>query len=138
MRMDEGRPERMSATQAWRAAVRPVAEGIMRDDAVPGMVIAVAQGGGPPQSLAVGTDAAGTPLAADTLFPVASITKLATALAVLRLIAAGELALDAPLTLYLPEAAAAREGVTLRAILSHIAGLPDDVSPGSAPYTPEL
>jgi CubicO group peptidase (beta-lactamase class C family) len=99
----------MNAAQAWRVAVRPVVEGIIRDDAVPGMVIAVEQGDGAPEFLAAGTDTAGTQLGADTLFPVASITKLATALAVLRLVAADELALDAPLARYLPKRHATRQ-----------------------------
>ena len=68
------------------------------------------------------------------LFPVASVTKLATALAVLRLVAGGQVALDDPLSLHVPEAAAAVDGVTLRALLCHTAGLPDDVAPELAPY----
>ena len=72
----------------WPAVVRPVVEALMRDQAVPGMVIGVAQQGSEPQFLTSGSDAQGRPLAVDTLFPVASITKLATALSVLRLAAA--------------------------------------------------
>src|SRR5690606_19398363 len=74
---------------SWQARVQPVLESTMRDKAVPGIVLAVARGIRPPEFLAVGTDAAGVPLAADTLLPVASITKLATALTVLRLVASG-------------------------------------------------
>jgi beta-lactamase class C len=70
----------------------------------------------------------------DALFPVASVTKLATALAVLRLVAAGDLGLDDPLSHHLTHAAAAVEGVTLRTLLCHTAGLPDDVAPARAPY----
>jgi beta-lactamase class C len=69
---------------------------------------------------------------------VASITKLATTLAVLRTVADGALMLDAPLADILPDAAAAQSGVTLRTLLSHTAGLPEDVPPGSAPYGPGL
>ena len=67
----------------------------------------------------------------------ASITKLATALAVLRLAAQG-LDLDEPLTRALPDAAAGRPGVTVRTLLSHTAGLPGDVAPVAAPYAPGL
>ena len=122
----------------WEATVRGVVDDVMRAQGVSGMVIAVSRGGGSPQHLIAGTDAVGTPLAADTLFPVASITKLATALAVLRLVEAGKLALDDPLALHVRDAAAAREGVTLRRLLCHTAGLPHDLSAEAAPYKPEL
>lgn len=110
----------------------------MRERDIPGVVIGVARGAEAPEYLAVGADAAGRSLADDTLFPVTSITKLATALAVLRLVAAGALALNDPLARHLPEAAAAQEGVTLRTILRHTAGLPDDLAPDAAPYTADL
>jgi beta-lactamase class C len=110
----------------------------MHEHGTPGMIIALARGSSVPEHLVVGVDGARTPLSADALFPIASITKLATALAALRLVAAGELALDDALASYLPDAAAAREGVTIRTLLCHTAGLPGDVAPGSAPYTADL
>ncbi|WP_043218881.1 serine hydrolase domain-containing protein, partial [Burkholderia gladioli] len=45
---------------------------------------------------------AGRPMREDTLFRLASVTKPIVALAVLRLVARGELALDAPVTRWLP------------------------------------
>lgn len=119
-------------------AIRPVAEAAMHAEGVPGFVIAAARGDGPAAVLAVGADGAGRSLAADSLVPVASITKLAAALAVLRLADAGALGVDDPLARHLPEAAAARPGVTLRGLLSHTAGLPGDVAEGTAPYWPGL
>lgn len=101
----------------WEAAVRGVVDDVMLAQGVSGMVIAVARDGGSPEHLVAGTDAAGTPLADDTLFPVASITKLATSLAVLRLVEAGKLGLDDTLGRHVPEAAASGEGVTLRRLL---------------------
>jgi beta-lactamase class C len=89
--------------------------------------------GSPPPDLLVVGD-----VAADALFPVASVTKLATALAVLRLAAAGSVTLADPLTRHLPHAAAAVDGVTLRTLLCHTSGLPDDVAPVLAPYAPGL
>jgi CubicO group peptidase (beta-lactamase class C family) len=99
-----------------------------------GLVLAVARGDGVIQSLALGVDTAGVALAADTLFIGASLTKLATALAILRLADLGALRLDDDLEQQLPDAVAARPGVTLRRILSHSAGLPVDVRPDRAPY----
>ena len=90
------------------------------------------------QLLTAGTDAAGAPPASAALFPVASVTKLATALAVLRLAASGGVVLDDPLAAHLPEAAAAVPGVTLRTLLCHTSGLPDDVAPALAPYATGL
>ncbi len=123
---------------SWQARVQPVLESTMRDKAVPGIVLAVARGIREPEFLAVGTDAAGVPMTADTLFPVASITKLATALAVLRLVAIGATALDDRLDALLPDAAAAGHDITVRWLLSHTSGLPGDLVPAAAPYTPSL
>src|SRR6476659_4561692 len=118
--------------------VRDVAEEVMRGAQVPGMVLAAARGAQPAELLAIGEDALGRPLAPDTLFPVASITKLATALAVLRLADQGALTLDDQLSEHLPEALAAQHGVTIRALLCHTGGLPIDVADTLAPYAPGL
>lgn len=61
----------------------------------------------------------------ETLFRVASITKMATALVVLRLCDEGLLALDQPVAEALPEPHPALEGVTVRHLLSHTSGLRD-------------
>jgi CubicO group peptidase (beta-lactamase class C family) len=118
--------------------VRHAVEEVMRAAQVPGMVLAVARGARPVDVLAIGNDALGHPLARDTLFPVASITKLATALAVLRLVEDGALTLDDQLSEHLPEALAAQHGVTIRALLCHTGGLPIDVADALAPYAPGL
>ncbi len=122
----------------WQTIMQPTIEEILRTASVPGMVIALAQKDGSVEHLVLGTDGQASPLRTDTLFPIASITKLATALAILRLAAAGALRPDDPLVNHLPNAAAARKGVTLRTLLSHTSGLPDDVPPELAPYAPEL
>lgn len=120
--------------RAARRAVEPV----LASFKVPGIALAVARGGDQLEHLIVGADAAGKLLARDSLFPVASITKLATALAVLRLINVDALDLDEQLRRYLPDAAAARPGITLRTLLSHTGGLPQDLAPDSAPYAEGL
>lgn len=104
-----------------------------------GIVVATARGGGQVEVVCLGTDAADLPLSPDSLFPVASVTKLATALAVLRLVDVGEISLDDTLARLLPEAvAAAHPGVTPRRLLSHTAGLPMDLSGEAAAYGPGL
>lgn len=118
--------------------VRPAVAAVVEAGRTPGLVVALARGDGPPQQIVVGGDGAGRPLAADSLFPIASVTKLATALALLRLADSGDLGVDDPLAEHLPDAAAAQPGVTLRALLSHTAGLPIDVARADAPYAPGL
>ena len=117
---------------------RPEAERCLAAARTGGLVLAAAQGDGAPQTLASGVDAAGVRLGAETLFIGASLTKLATALAILRLADVGALGLDDPLAEHLPDAAAARPGVTLRRILSHCAGLAVDVRADRVPYRPGL
>ena len=61
------------------------------------------------------------PMRVDALFDLASVTKLFTAVAALRLVDAGRLNLDAPVDPILPELAG--RGVTARRLLTHTAGL---------------
>ena len=61
----------------------------------------------------------------DTLLNLFSCTKTFTAVAVLQLVGEGKLDLDAPVARYWPEfAAAGKERISLRHLLSHQAGLP--------------
>ena len=73
------------------------------------------------------------PVDGDTLFQVGSLTKLVTALAVLRLVEQGRLALDAPLRTSLPDLrladAATAACVTPRHLLAHTGGWVGDYFP---------
>ena len=60
----------------------------------------------------------------DTYFRVASLTKTATAVLVMHLADCGMLALDIPLSVYLPSADCLK-GVTIRHLLSHTSGIID-------------
>lgn len=117
----------------WAAAVRPALDRILASGRVPGVILAVRDlADGDTQALALGEDGKGRPLTTDMLAPVASVTKLATALAVLRLAARNLLDLDLPVTYYLP---AAQTGTaTLRHLLSHTSGLPHDIPRDVLPY----
>jgi len=66
------------------------------------------------------------PMTLDTIFDIASLTKpFGTTLAVMSLVERGEVKLDAPLGHYLREFRGPRhEGVTIRRLLEHSAGLP--------------
>jgi CubicO group peptidase (beta-lactamase class C family) len=125
-------------TDTWQARLSPILTEVINSNAVPGFVIAVARGIRPPEFLPQGTDAYGRQVAVDTLLPVASITKLATTLAILRLAAAGKLDLNDTLATQLPDARAAHFPVTLRELLSHSAGMPGDLAAKLAPYGPGL
>ena len=108
-----------------------VAREAMARRRLPGLLIAVDHRGGT-ELWHEGVDATGAPLTGETLLPVASLTKLATALAVLRLVDDDLVRPDDRLSLHLPGAAAARLGVTVRRLLAHTAGLPHDVGPATA------
>jgi beta-lactamase class C len=104
----------------------------------PGVIVVSAAGGRPAERVFVGTDAAGEPLGEDTLFGISSISKLALALAILRLTERGALSLDDPLETHLAGAAAAQPGVTVRRLLCHTSGLPLDLSAELDLYTAQL
>jgi len=73
----------------------------------------------------------------DTILNLFSCTKTFTAVTALQLVAEGKLALDAPVAHYWPEfAAAGKQSITLRHLLSHQAGLPAlrDLLPPEALY----
>lgn len=107
--------------------IQTTAREVMSKFEVPGLVLLARRGDGEIEAFVEGSDAAGSPVTRESLFIVASITKLATALTVLRLIDLAVLALDDSLAKYLPEAKAAQDGVTLRRLLCHTAGLPQDL-----------
>jgi CubicO group peptidase (beta-lactamase class C family) len=91
----------------------------------PGAVVLVARGGEIRHFAAYGTtmyDAPGSgPVARDTIYDVASLTKVFTATAVLRLADAGQLDLHAPAADYLPELRA--PGIAVFHLLTHTSGL---------------
>ncbi len=74
------------------------------------------------------------PMTVDTIFDLASVTKLVTALVLLTLLEEGRLGLDEPVATWLPSF---RLGdwrrITLRHLLTHTAGLPPRLDSGYAP-----
>ena len=67
-----------------------------------------------------------TPVAVDTVFKIGSISKPILATAVMRLVQDGRIDLDAPVRTYLRDAPPAWNGITVRHLLSHSAGLVRD------------
>src|SRR4051812_25663914 len=93
--------------------IRQAAEQAMAARAVPGMIVMWARRGRDGGALFLGTDADGVRLGPrmsggvrgpEPIATVASITKLATALAVLRLVDSGTVSLDDPLGAHVPDA----------------------------------
>ncbi len=76
------------------------------------------------------------PATPDTVYRVGSLAKPFTAMAVMQLAEAGEIDIDQPLDAYLPDFSirsrfdTTAEPITVRAVLSHHAGLPTDLSKG--------
>ena len=100
----------------------------MKDKELPGLSIALIDGSNIvwQKSYGFSDPAAKTPLTADTVFRVGSVSKLFTDIAVMRLVEQGKLDLDAPVTKYLPGFKPRNsfdKTVTLRELMSHRSGL---------------
>ena len=75
------------------------------------------------------------PMRRDTMFDVASMTKLFTSIAAVQLIQAGRIGLDTPVATYLPPFAAnGKATITIRNLLTHTSGLPADPNPSLCDY----
>jgi beta-lactamase class C len=95
----------------------------------------------------------GVPATRETLFPMASVTKPVSATTVMSLVDDGEVGLDEPVGRLVPEfragAPAGTEGVnpelerlratiTVRQLLCHVSGLPEDLGPRESRYTEKV
>ena len=104
---------------------------LMAEQGVPGLAVALVDGDRAlwVQGFGYRDHQGGTPVTADTIFSVQSMSKVFTATAVMQAVAAGRLDLDEPITTYLPEftvhsafEAHPERKITLRMLLSHTAG----------------
>jgi CubicO group peptidase (beta-lactamase class C family) len=106
----------------------------LRTSRAPGMAVAIVLGGETVYAKGFGVRDAehGTPFDADTPFPIASVTKGFTAMAVLALRDQGKLSLDDPAARHYPPLARlaypTRDApqVTVRHLLTHASGMPED------------
>ena len=102
---------------------------LMQSHGVPGVAIALLHGGEVwVQSYGDADTATGRPVTADTVFQAASVSKSISAWGVMRLVEEGRLGLDVPVSRYLtrwhlPSTSFDPEGVTVRRLLSHTAGI---------------
>jgi CubicO group peptidase (beta-lactamase class C family) len=100
---------------------------------LPGMAVAITEGGDVVHTAGYGTDGRGDPVTPRTAFRIGSLTKSFTAAAVLQLVDTGRVALDTPVRTYLPgfataDADASRR-ITVRHLLNQTSGLADSGIP---------
>lgn len=105
-------------------------EAQMAQQGIPGLAMVIVKDGETAFSQGFGVRHLETqePVTPETLFRTASTIKPLTAIGLLRLVDAGLVDLDAPITAYLPELIAG-DAITVRQLLSHTAGLPDAIPP---------
>lgn len=103
----------------------------MQEAKIPGLALAIVRGQEVIYAQGFGVtsvEEGGVPVTPGTLFRIGSVTKPLTGTAVMRLVESGVLDLDAPVKKYVPwlkfSEPGAAEGITLRMLMSHTAGLP--------------
>src|SRR4051794_4698166 len=108
------------------AVVLAAKQGVVVQRVAVGMAVRYSAVGPPPDRVGVGLPVEQQiPTRPDTIFDIASITKVFTAIAVLQQVEAGRVVLDAPVADYVPEfAAGGKQAVTVRMLLTHTSGLP--------------
>src|SRR5437588_5034536 len=107
-----------TVNEELKAAIMPVAAVAL----VLGDCVVLAKGFG------VSDIETGTPVNPDTLFRIASTTKMLTAAAAIALAQQGKLELNAPIGKYLPGLSSKIASVTMHQLLSHTAGIRDGAS----------
>ena len=110
------------------AAVERVVSGFAGQAGYPGIAVAITKGDRVVYAGGYGHESTGAAVTATTPMPVASVSKSFTALAVMQLVEAGKVALDAPVRDYLPgfliaDPRGAR--ITVRELLNQTSGITD-------------
>lgn len=115
---------------AANEATRRFIASTMVERGIPGLQVAVIKDGKVVFSEAQGLANLEYKVAATrtTLFPINSATKAFTGVAVMQLVEAGKVDLDAPISTYLQQLPAAWKGIRVRQLLAHTSGLPDIVN----------
>ncbi len=109
---------------------------------IPGLAVAIVQGGQIVFMRGYGQASPGIPVTPQTQFYLGSVTKSFTALAAMQLVEQGKLELDAPVQRYLPwfqvadpEASAS---ITVRHLLNHTSGLSEKGDPNASVFAATL
>jgi len=104
----------------------------MTKEMIPGLALAVIQNGHVVKEATYGVASVElmVPVTLTTSFPLASMTKVFTAAAIMRFVQRGRLQLDEPVARILPQLPAKWSAVTIRECLAHTSGLPDVFTDG--------
>ena len=128
----------LALTQRMDAAIAAA----IAEDRIVGTVVLVARGGEVVYARAAGLAdrEAGEPMTEDTIFRLASVTKVIVTTAVMQLVEEDRIGLDDPVTNWLPDFQPTFEGetpvITIRQLLTHTSGLNYTTNEnGEGPYT---
>ncbi len=103
----------------------------VQDDKIPGAVVLIGHDGHVVYRKAYGSRAlvpAKEPMTADTIFDIASLTKVvATTSCIMKLFEQGLIWPDDPVTKYLPEFQGGKSAITIRDLMTHFSGLRPDL-----------
>jgi len=121
----------LCAQDRFKQRLEPMLEQIARDQNITGLAVGIVDNGRLVYARGFGimnVGDPGRPVTAETLFHMASVTKLFVATAVMQLWEQGKVDLDAPLTKYVPyfQMKDARyKAITVRQMLTHTSGIPN-------------
>ena len=124
---------------ATTAKVDALVEAQMDELGVPGVAVGIVKDGALvyAKGFGVAKRDGGAPVTPSTIFQLSSIAKTFTSTAILQLVEQGKIDLDAPVTKYLPYFTLAdgrQEEITVRHLLTHTSGLPDNSWTDMSPY----
>lgn len=109
------------------AAIDAYIESEMDDSRIQGIALAVVEGDNIIHARGFGSAGQGREVTPDTPFPIGSLTKSMTAVAIMQLVEAGQVDLDAPVQRYIPwfqvDHPTASEEITVRHLLNQTSGL---------------
>lgn len=139
--MESVSPESIGLNGDYLDDIDEVMEDGQTERQFPGAVVVVARDGAIAKHSAYGYEvlydhqkqrlSSPVPASTGTIYDLASVTKLFTATAVMKLVEQGQVDLDAPVSQYIPEFAAnGKEDITVRHLLTHTSGLPAGMSFG--------
>jgi uncharacterized protein YbbC (DUF1343 family)/CubicO group peptidase (beta-lactamase class C family) len=123
---------RKSAPSAGLSVIDSIVQEAIRDGQIPGAVVLVGHDGQVIYRKAFGErslEPRREAMTVDTIFDLASLTKVvATTTAVMQLVQKGQIRVNEPVAKYIPEFAEnGKEEITIRELLTHFSGLPQDL-----------
>ena len=126
------RPRKAANAAPRLSSLDAIVEDAIQDAQVPGAVLLVWHDGQVVYRKAFGNrslEPRREAMTVDTVFDIASLTKVvATTVAVMQLVEKGDIRVNEPVAKYLPEFAQnGKEDVTIRQLLTHFSGLPEDL-----------